>query len=90
MRAEAVLVYWAKGRELLGTLIDRLPHFSSHQEDLLIEQKSALENLEEQMVELNLTYEEAKKEVEQAADGHEQAQITFNMADASFKVQDDK
>ncbi len=29
MRAEAVLVYWAKGRELLGTLVDRLPHFSS-------------------------------------------------------------
>jgi chromosome partition protein MukB len=86
-RAETVLVYWSKGRELLSTLVDRLPHFAYHdQEELLVEQKSALEALKEQKDKVDQAFQAAKSEISQAERELEQAREAFNAMDARYKV----
>ncbi len=86
-RADAVLQYWARGRELLAILVDRLPHLAySDQEALMTEQASALEALRNQMGRLERELRAAADEVESAGRDLEAAREAFNQADASHKV----
>lgn len=90
-RADAVLEYWSKGRELLGTLVDRLPHLQFRdQEKLLIEQKSALKALEDKKIEVDQAYQAAKAEVDQAGQDYEQVREQLNSADAKYKALHEK
>ncbi|MEM5788090.1 MAG: ATP-binding protein, partial [Syntrophobacteraceae bacterium] len=86
-RAEAVLEYWSKGRELLSMLIDRLPHLQfQDQEKLLIGQKSALKALEDKKIEVDQAYQAARVEVDHAGEEYEQARGQLNTADAKYKA----
>ncbi len=90
-RAEAVLDYWSKGRDLLGTLVDRLPYLSyADPEKLLVEQESALEALKMQMGKLDQEPQAAKEEVEGVGKNLAQARKAFNKADAFYEVLNEK
>lgn len=90
-RAEGVLNYWCKGKEILATLVDRLPHLSYRdQEQLLVEQKSALEALQQQKDKVDREYRRAREEVEQVGKEYDNAREIFNRADASVKVLEEK
>ena len=90
-RADAVLEYWSRGRELLSMLVDRLPHLEyADQEKLLIEQKSALTALQGKKEEADRAYQAARAEVDCAAEELERARSEFSAADARFRTLHEK
>jgi chromosome partition protein MukB len=90
-QAEAVLVYWSKGRELLSLLVDRLPHLSyGDQARIMNERASALEALKRQMGKVDEELQAAKTELERSAEELDSARRAFNQADASYTVLNEK
>ena len=85
-RADAVLEYWSRARELLVTLIDRLPHLRYHdQEGVLDEHESALEALKGQKGVVDSELQRVRGELDQAARDQKKAREEFNSADAKSK-----
>ena len=85
-KAEGVLEYWSRGRDLLTTLIDRIPHLRfQDQEKVLDEHQSAFEELKNQKKVLDGELEVARRGLAQADREYNLAREEFNSADAKAK-----
>ncbi len=84
--ADGVLQYWSRGRELLVTLIDRLPHLRfQDQEKVLGEHQSAFEELKNQKKVLDSELEAARRALVEADREYRNAREEFNSFDAKSK-----
>ena len=85
-KAESVLEYWSRGRELLGTLMDRLPHLGFHdQEKVLGERQSVFEELKNQKRVLDTELEAARGALGQADREYRRGREELNTFDAKAK-----
>ncbi|MDR3569940.1 MAG: chromosome partition protein MukB [Syntrophobacteraceae bacterium] len=85
-KAESVLEYWSRGRELLVTLIDRLPHLKlGDQEKVLGEHQSVFEELKNQKRVLDSDLEDARRVLGQADLDYRGGREEFNSFDAKAK-----
>jgi chromosome partition protein MukB len=85
-KAEAVLQYWSRGRDLLTTLIDRIPHLTfEDQAKVLGEHQSAFEELKNQKRVLDSQLEVSRRALAEADREYSLAREEFNSFDAKSK-----